>query len=720
MIKGVMNVPDLKINLGSVSKRLLSFWWIPIVAILILFAVKSRSGSLSTTNLVGPDDYYFLRFAEVIDETGEVPIWDPLGFYPPGRRIDRPWFAYNIVLWGKLRSLFTETTILDATKTIFLPMTVLSGICAFLLGKDLKNTWSGLFLCVLILFNFEMATKMMGNMSDTGIWEMFGTIMCMYLFFRVVKKKTIASGVIFGIGISLFMLMWKGYWLSFWITVPIIGLYFVIFTLQKFLVTKKETIRSKKSKKVKVERISIKESISLGFQHIKPLLIAWAISLGILMIFSFLNFGALVPELRPGYNSSVWDVFTRPYVQYKYFAVKETGGLPNVNVSVSELRSVDIKNIIKEQRVFFSLVSVSLLYILYNIFKKRDVANNILILSFILSWLVVTFLASRLAIRFVFFLLFPLAVGTSYFFGIIAEKAKGISDVRFRKFALSIVVVCLLYFAMTSYKEISDQSIRMGSVVSGNFYTGLEWIRDNAMPNSIVASWWDPGHYVTQVTGMRSIADGAHCLDCDPYPHGQRLIDMGYCLAGSDEDECVDRLQKYRGDSPEFYWIDSSDLIYKYGWFSYFGGWEGDKPGEALNYFTGSLDEQSSNEAMLVYRFQGIPQTLVINFNETQIIPILFDPESGGSMIIRYMAVPIEGGLSVSGMENWDTDSMVFITGDKRIAMFMPDSVSRSLFTNRFFLGGSNILGEASKYFELVYQNPEMKIWKINFPEENE
>jgi len=711
-------MPEIKINLEEAGRRLLSLWWVPLVVLFIVLAVQSRSGPLINSNLLGPDDYYFLRFAEVIDETGKIPTWDPLGFYPPGRRIDKPWFSFSIVVWDRIRSVFTSSTIMDATKTYFLPLTVLAGVIAFFFGKEMKNPWAGLFLCVLILFSHEMASKMYANTSDTGMWEMLGTILCTYLFYRMVDKKTISSGVIFGIGIGIFMLMWKGYWICFWITVPIIAMYFFIFTAKKWAVAKTEIIKSKKSNKRETKRISLKDASLEGFKHMKPLLVAWGISLGILMLFCLFNFQSFIPEFRPGYDSSIWDVFTRPYVQYKYFAVKEANGLPNVNVSVSELRTVDLKTVMAQNRLFLVLTSLSLLILLYNIIKGVEVSHDILVFSFVLSWLVVTLIASEMAVRFVFFLLFPLAIGGAYFFGYIAGKFSSYSGI-FKRFCLSFIVVCLFYLMIIPYQQILAEGRTMGSVVSSNYYDGLLWLRDNAAPNSIVGSWWDPGHYVTEVTHLRSIADGAHCLDCSPYPHGQRLVDMGYCLSGSNETECINRLQKYRGDSPEFYWIDSSDLIYKYGWFSYFGGWDGNFPGPALNYYILPLDKQASGENRLVFRSsQSQVESVIIDYNDTSFSPYIYSSELNQVKGLRYIVIPYGGKLSITEAPKWDIDSLVFLSDDRSIAVLMMESVKDSLFTDRFFMGGYTIFGEPLKYFEVMYENPEMKIYRINFPEE--
>jgi hypothetical protein len=82
---------------------------------------------------------------------------------------------------------------------------------------------------------------------------------------------------------------------------------------------------------------------------------------------------------------------------------------------------------------------------------------------------------------------------------------------------------------------------------------------------------------ITGLGDRRVIADGAHCqlgADGKPaclYTINDRIVDLGKIMVTSNESESVSLIDKYRGDSPDAYWIASKDLIGKFQWMQYFG-----------------------------------------------------------------------------------------------------------------------------------------------------
>jgi hypothetical protein len=296
-------------------------------------------------------------------------------------------------------------------------------------------------------------------------------------------------------------------------------------------------------------------------------------------------------------------------------------------------------------------------------------------------------------------------------------------------------------------------------------------LKKNADKNSLVATWWDPGHIITGYTGLKVHADGAHCGPgaCIPYNHNIRIQNMGRILSTSDEKEAVEILEKYRGLTKEqcqevknkfgdivpdeackpvneMYFISSSDLIGKFTWLNYFGGYRAPiksnedfavnpgvccastpktEPGqtscgEFANKGMGvwvwcpwvfsfkEVKQDQEGNPVYIYDYGGLTMAIVQKNN--QLIPVY-----NNRFIINHMTFFSQDQMQNMDLANSSTtlekiDGLVWVDpGFRSLIYFAPD-IKDSIFIRTFFYNG-----EGLKNFKLVFSNSEIRLYNVTF-----
>jgi len=305
----------------------------------------------------------------------------------------------------------------------------------------------------------------------------------------------------------------------------------------------------------------------------------------------------------------------------------------------------------------------------------------------------------------------------------------------------------LLFFLSTSI-QISQAS---EMEISQNWYNALDWLVENSNKDTIVATWWDPGHILAGYSYYKNkpfkvMADGAHCgpEDCVIYNHDIRISDMGRAFSTTNETEAVEILRKYTFLSPEqcqkvkstfsdkiydnvlkedpckpvnkMYVIASSDLIGKYYWLSYFGSFDYEKrTGEGRNFIQLQLTNYNQQRGILEYG-NGI---ISITQKDNKLVAILNLPQEGiRNAIIRDMIYFRQGNQINQRTENATINGLLFVDPSFQVVIFMEEKIENSIFTNMFFFNGKGLKEfeiPELKNFELKYSNPEVKIFEVKF-----
>ena len=244
---------------------------------------------------------------------------------------------------------------------------------------------------------------------------------------------------------------------------------------------------------------------------------------------------------------------------------------------------------------------------------------------------------------------------------------------------------------------------------------------------------------------------------------------MGKIMSTSDESEAVDILKKYMQLTPEqiqevketygdmvseeafepvseMYFISSNDLIGKFTWMNYFGGYRAPirsgidfqkNPGVCCAatptaepdqipcgefadkgrgvwiwcpwIFTMSdVNQDDEGNPIYVYEYSGLTMSIVQKPN--YLVPIY-----NNQYLINHMTFFTDGqmrdiDLSTSGINLEKIDGLVWVDPSFRNLIYFAPAIKDSIFTRTFFYDGKGL-----EHFGLVYSNPEIKLYRVNF-----
>ncbi len=723
----------MKINLNPLISLIL-------LVGLVYFAFWTRSFTLDNPLILDYDPFFFYRLAKnILENNLNPPKWDLLSFFPPGRPThpELGW-PYTMILFFKIFSFFTQDiTFMYIAKLSPALMVGLSIIPAFILGRELSNNWGGLLTGLFAITAPTFIGVSMAGYCDTDVVVVFYTFLSIFSIFLAVRKKKIFYYIL-----SIALMLWFLYnWWFGWYTILFFTLFIPSFFIFRFL----ETIIREKKLKIDLTAV-LKDSKNI----LVPLVI-------IIIIVNIL--GTLLGR------GNLWDIVGSAF---QFLG----GGAAIVNVSVAELQPINIFTKGGFQQIanragfyptLISLVGIPLIA-LYKLFKKVKIS---FIEVFLFMWMILTFYLILHGIR--FSLLFNCAVAASagYVLGNLIRMIKN-QRVFFKSTIFGVIlIVCLMSASDAIQLGIQSGGMEVGS----NWIEMLDWLKENADAKAIVSTWWDPGHIIAGYTGLRVHADGAHCGpgECIPYDHNIRIQNMGKIMSTSDEGEAAEILKKYMQLTPEqcqevkqkfgdivpkeacepaseMYFISSNDLIGKFTWMNYFGGYRAPinsgadfqkNPGVCcaqtpksepdqipcgefadqgkgvwiwcpwiFNLKDVKQDEQGNQ--IYVYDYSGL--TISILQKPDTLIPIY-----NNQYLINHMTFFSDNqmqniDLSNSSVNLERIDGLVWVDPSFRSLIYFAPKIKDSIFTRTFFYNG-----EGLEHFELVYSNPEIKLYRVNF-----
>jgi len=537
----------------------------------------------------------------------------------------------------------------------------------------------------------------MAGYCDTDAPVTFFSFLCMWAVVLAIKKKKIPY-IILAIVLNVaFIYTWFfGWYIIFFFTLLIPTLF--IFRLVEDIVHERKL------------RLNLAKAVGEVKQVAIPILAILIVT----NVIAFVLLGSLGTILN--------------FIAMNLGFISGTGLI--VNISVAELQVIDIFT-----REGFDAVA-SRIGFAPTIFT---IGWGIPIITSPLLWLIIFKIYKRVKINFAEIFMFLLAFMTFYMiihgirfslqFSIAASTAAGyvignMAKYLKNRFAIgaSVFGVVLLLSLMFVSNAIQIGYTGVGMEVSGNWIDMLDWLKENADKDALIATWWDPGHIIAGYTGLKVHADGAHCgaAECYPYNHDTRIQDMGRIFSTSSEDEAISILKKYTGLTSqqcqeakkrfgdrfpedackpisEMYLIASSDLIGKYYWLSFFG------TGTGRNYFQLPLSNFDQAQGVLNYA----DGTVSLVRRENQWVPIYQN---------RYVInelVYFENGetkhLFFQNVTN-TIDGLLWVDPSYNMAIFMEPPIKDSLFTRMYFWNG-----EGLEHFELVRSNSEIRLFKVIF-----
>ncbi len=284
---------------------------------------------------------------------------------------------------------------------------------------------------------------------------------------------------------------------------------------------------------------------------------------------------------------------------------------------------------------------------------------------------------------------------------------------------LSLVFIVVFSEFMVSYAT----SISQPPVLDNNWWNALNWIRNNTPNCSVIATYWDPGHFITGIAQRPVVFDGAsQNAKLIENVSGRTIVrsriqDIATVLYTDNETKALKILKYYEmPNCSSMYFIASSDLIGKSHWWVYFSTWtpkthSGDKNPMDNYYYvplTSKRPLMSGNGTE--YIFGNV--FMVIENNGTA-VPYLI--QGNGQYVMKMSKIfYFENGIPrMLGFNNASFDGMLYVTPGMNYAFYIPKNLENSLFTRMYFFNGLGL-----KHFKLVKNfGGEVKLFKVEFNE---
>jgi len=736
------------------------------------------------------DPWWQYRYAKMILENGmKIPKWDLLSFFPPGRPTytSLGWEYTMIFFYKTLSPFIKDFTFMEAAKLSPALMVGLASVAAFFLGKTLTNNWGGIATGIFAALTPTFIGVSMAGYCDTDAVVVFYSFLCIFSIFFALKKKKIYYYAIALIA-NLFFIYnwWFGWYISFFMLLFIPTL--IGYKIFEGLILDRKIDPSKTWENVK--SIVIPVFIFIAALNI----IGFVLDFGNVVDFVKIGLGfaggsgggivnVSVAELQPiniltksGFMSVATRIGIGPMllfliglpvlVFYKIYKKEKANFVEIFLFMWSIVTFYLILHGVRFSLLFSAASTAAAGYVVGNLIKKINLgflifSGSLLIYSFMIF--------NPSAILTLFFVLASLVlVIASLFVFFKLEKNDEKENDLIKATFLGVTALFILIFISDAMAFASQAG---GMEVSHNWIEMLEWMKKNADPKAEVATWWDPGHIIAGYTGLRVHADGAHCgtEECIPYPHNTRIQDMGRMMTTSNETETVELMKKYMvlskeqcdevkekyGDivpkeacepATEMYFIASSDLIGKYTWMDYYGGYRAPiasqqdleknpgvccpstpdtEPGQMscgefadqskgvwvwcpwIFSFTGQQQDQQGNP-VFVYDYSGLKIAIIQKGNE--LIPVYSNKYVIKNMIFYNQGKEQKLDLSNSTVNLEKIDGMIWVDPSFQNLIYFSPSVKDSIFTRLFFFNGKDL-----DHFELVFSNSEVKLFKVKF-----
>jgi len=721
--------------------------WNDIIAFGILIAIMTivaYSRLPGRTDIIADyDPWYFYRISELLYKNNfKIPEWDLLSFFPPGRPFPKTLgYEYFVVILYKIETIFMKIDFMKAATYVPIIMSVLSVIPAYLLGKELSSKWGGLATALFISMSPTFIMVSMGSYMDTDTVVVLYSLLSIYTMFLAMRKKTIPFIILALLTNMAFIFSW---WFGWYVTTFFLTYIPAFFAFRMF----EGFIRKGRL-----------PSIKSVFTELKPMLMP-LLSIIILLnvIMQALGFGNFVGFLltASGFRAGSESLI--------------------VNVSVAELQPINIFTKEGFQAVAARVGQFPMLLtlfglpaiVIYKLVKKEQITFEEI---FLFMWALFTFYTILSGVR--FSLLFALAVSVSsgYVIGNLIKYFE-----KSEPFAKASVFGSIFFLCFIFASQALALSLNIGGMgVGSNWEAMLNWLKQNADKKAIVATWWDPGHIIAGYTGLRVHADGAHCgvAECIPYNHNIRIQDMGRVFSTSNETEAVEILKKYIQLTPEqckqakeywqkqgitipdegceraseMYFISSADLIGKFTWLNYFGGYRAPiksyydfqktpgvccastpktEPGQlSCGEFASQgkgvwvwcpwifqlsdIQKDKDGNNIYIYDYSGLKITIMQKQNA--LIP-LYNNKYLITKMIFYSQDGKPQGIDLSSANTTleKVGGTLWVQPDFRAMIYLPPEIENSIFVRTFFFNG-----EGLQHFKLVYSNSEIKLYKVIF-----
>ena len=476
------------------------------------------------------DSYYFLDLTQNILEKGDVStqvngsqyfndkMLAPIGYWEP-----QTWHPY-IGAWVYKTAKFFNPKIDLMTGLGFTPLVLFPLVlAAFLLAcRGLGCSWPGAFTAS-IFFALSPIYLQRSTFAwyDNDTYSVLFPVLNLGLLFFALRsidriKEVLFWGILAGLSFGLYARFWTGWGFSWGISLAALG----IITARAFLL-----------KEVNRRNLALLTAIIGG-----TTLLFLICSVGIKQFLALLPFA---------------------YGELKKFTVSEFKGWPDLFIVVGELHPASLKEVILLTGGPIVSLGAVLTFIAttrHALIHRKNPPDNIIVLMLFTA---ITLFLGLSAERFTILLITPLALVFAYGLDLLWQARHDIAlrlkmpPLLFQRALLTSLLIMAMIPVNISNNTISSM---LHPIFNSAWDRALTKLREQSPANSVVDTWWSPGHFVKAIAKRRVTFDGASIK-------GEQAYWLTQVYLSPSEDQALGILRMLNTSSNQ-----AAEFLQKRGW----------------------------------------------------------------------------------------------------------------------------------------------------------
>jgi dolichyl-diphosphooligosaccharide--protein glycosyltransferase len=396
-------------------------------------------------------------------------------------------------------------------------------IAGFFLGRRIAGNVAGFIAGLIIAVNTSFLARTPAGFSDTDAYLILFPLLIALFYIETLASDTWKRKAIFitltSFASFLFWLAWPRWWHIATILMGMTAIYFVVTAFYE--------------RKQFYKTFNFQQQV-LGTKtgRIALTVIAYFLLTGIL----FVTLGGAIGE-SASILEPVQDTILGPLTALGSKGVGTLSVWPNVLTTVAELKEGSWPEVISALggSLFFIIAILGVL--LTFLLKTEDNHIEIRYASFLAIWFFGLSLASVIGVRFIALMAAPFAIAFGAFFGILWTKGSAFlsKEVSVPTIAtrIGLAIIILLLF-ITPITAANNLGKNLAPSMDDTWHESLIRIKENST-DAIITSWWDFGHWFTNIAERRVTFDGGN--------QGRRIYWVGKTLLTNDSQEQLDILR---------------------------------------------------------------------------------------------------------------------------------------------------------------------------------
>lgn len=502
-----------------------------LIILIFVMAFSVRGHLLKYDNMFEFDTYWHLRMTGYVLQ-GDLPDYDPLGFYAQGGTPIYGWPSFVWYLTSFLYIIFTlgmpynKQLLMEFARYLPAIFGALISIAMYFLGKEIYNRKTGYVMAIVAATIPAFVYRTMAGFFEEDalgfLWMVIGFI---FLVKAVKNLHSTKKHVTYSLISAAFFGLMAFTWDMFLLVPIVLGCYFAA------------TLIYMAYKKVSNKDMAIFFKIA---------------------VITIVVFVALASIAQPS-----WIKRTTDYaVNYLPISKDNIDRFANKNISDSDVLAVSVgeenagKNFFLYKYSFLIWIPFVVLLIIpfYLLFSKRRDYLTLLIFF----WILVTLYMAWSKLKFTFTFGLPIAAGAGFLFFFLDELISKRKSVALnRVFAIFVGLILLSSIAAGTH-EVYTKVPHI--VEKTDWRESIFWIAENTSSDAKIFNWWDYGHWITYFTERKASSDNTNAKM-------EANSDFGLFILTEDLNFTKELMLKYDTD----YFIADNTYFNRYSSFGSYG-----------------------------------------------------------------------------------------------------------------------------------------------------